>query len=178
MEMTIARGRWQEHLKSAGSYYRQAAADLDALHARHPDVGAGTAALASEALAAVLEGCRTGRLTRHQHVLLRLGELIAHAEGAARFAFRAATALDGSLGEKADHRFSAAALAAMSRVFARDAALKVACDGLRWVTGAGAAPAVDLESSLNLAAVHAAQSGLVADMDTIADALYGRSTQD
>jgi alkylation response protein AidB-like acyl-CoA dehydrogenase len=178
MEMTIARGRWQEHLKSAGRYYRQAAAELGALHARHPDVGAGTAALANDALAAVLEGCRAGRLTRHQHVLLRLGELIAQAEGAARFAFRAGTALDGSLGEKADHRFSAATLAAMSRVFARDAALKVACDGLRWVTAAGAAPAGDLESSLNLAAVHAAQSGLVADMDAIADALYGRSTQD
>ncbi len=60
MEMTIARGRWQEHLKSAGQYYLQAAAELDALHARHPDVGAGTAALASGALAAVLEGCRAG----------------------------------------------------------------------------------------------------------------------
>ena len=138
--MTIARGRWQEHLKSAGRYYREASAELDALHTRHPDVGAGTAALASEALAAVLEECRVGRLTRNQHVLLRLGELIAQAEGAARFAFRAASALDGSLQEKADHRFSAPAIAAMSRVFARDAALKVACDGLRWVTGAGAAP--------------------------------------
>ena len=30
----------------------------------------------------------------------------------------------------------------MSRVFARDAAQKVACDGLRWVTGAAGARAV------------------------------------
>ena len=34
-------------------------------------------------LAAVLEACRVGRLTRNQHILLRLGELIAHAEAAA-----------------------------------------------------------------------------------------------
>ena len=84
----------------------------------------------------MLEACRAGRLTRSQHVLLRLGELIAHAECAGTFAARAAAALDGALPAKADHRFDAAALAAMSRVFARDAAHKVACEGLRWVTGA------------------------------------------
>jgi len=177
MEMTIARDRWQQHLKSAGRYYRDAAAELDDLHARHPEVGAGTAALASSALAAILEACRVGRLTRNQHILLRLGELIAQAEGAGRFAGRAAAALDGALPEKADHRFDAGTLAAMSRVFARDAALKVACEGLRWVIGS-AAPDADItpfEPGLELDAVRAAQAGLVADMDRVADALYGRA---
>jgi alkylation response protein AidB-like acyl-CoA dehydrogenase len=183
MEMTIARGRWQQHLKSAGRYYRQIAAELDSLHARHPDVGAGTAALASNILAGVLEACRAGRLTRHQHVLLRLGELIAQAEGAACFAARAAAALDGALPEKADHRFDATALAAMSRVFARDAAQKVACEGMRWVIGAGApggaaasAGVTPQQTSLELDAVCAAQAGLIADMDRVADALYGRTS--
>jgi alkylation response protein AidB-like acyl-CoA dehydrogenase len=175
MEMTIARGRWQQHLKSAGHYYPEIAAGLRALHARHTDVGAETAALASEALASVLEACRLGRLTRSQHVLLRLGELIAHAECAGSFAARAAAALDGTLPAKADHRFSAAALAAMSRVFAREAADKVAHDGLRWVAGASAGTDLSqLESGLRLDAVRAAQAGLVADMDSVADALYGR----
>ena len=41
----------------------------------------------------------------------------------------------------------------------------------------GQAPAGELEAGLKLGAIHAAQSGLVADMDIIADALYGRSTQ-
>ena len=39
---------------------------------------------ALECLAAVLEACRVGRLTRNQHVLLRLGELIAYAEARGR----------------------------------------------------------------------------------------------
>jgi len=111
-------------------------------------------------------------------VLLRLGELIAAAEGAGCFARRAAMALDGELPEKADHRFDGSALAAMSRVFAREAALKVACDGLRWVTGAGGAQAADgtpLRSSLQIDAAFAAQEGLIADMDRVADVLYGRS---
>jgi alkylation response protein AidB-like acyl-CoA dehydrogenase len=175
MEMTIARDRWQQHLKSAGRYYPQIAAELRALHASHPDVGAGTAALASDALAGVLEACRAGRLTRSQHILLRLGELIAYAEAAGTFAARAAAAQDGTLPGKADHRFEPAALAAMSRVFAREAAHKVAQDGLRWVIGAD--PGTDLTlfvTSLGLDAVHAAQAGLVSDMDSVADALYGR----
>jgi acyl-CoA dehydrogenase len=173
MEMTIARDRWQQHLKSAGRYYREMASELRALHERQPEVGAGTAALASDALAGVLEACRTGRLTRNQHVLLRLGELIAEAEGAGCFAGRAAAALDGALPEKADHRFSPAALAAMSRVFARGAAQKVTCEGLRWVTGAGGA--TEFLTSPGLDAVTAAQPGLLADMDRVADALYGRA---
>ena len=178
MEMTIARDRWQQHLKTAGRYYQDSATGLRALDTSHPDVGAGTAAMACEALAGVLEACRAGRLTRNQHVLLRLGELIAAAEGAGCFARRAATALDGELPEKAGHRFDGGALAAMSRVFARDAAQKVACDGLRLVTGAGGAPAVggtSLRDTLRLDAACAAQQGLLTDMDRVADVLYGRA---
>ena len=33
MEMTIARGRWQEHLKTGGDYYHARARELEALHA-------------------------------------------------------------------------------------------------------------------------------------------------
>ena len=178
MEMTIGRARWQENLKTSGRYYREIAAELRALHARHPDVGADTAALASDALAAVLEACRAGRFTRNQHVLFRLGELAAYAECAGALAGRAATALDNALSEKADHRFEPAALAAMSRVFAREAASKVAFDGLRWVVGAGGADSVagltPLETSLGLDAIGSAQVGLIADMDRVADAIYGR----
>jgi alkylation response protein AidB-like acyl-CoA dehydrogenase len=175
MEMTIARDRWQQHLKSAGRYYPQRAAELRDLHVRHPDVGAEAAALAGESLAGVLEACRIGRLTRNQHVLLRLGELIAVAEAAGWFAERAATATEGSLPEKADHRFDASALAAMSRVFARDAAFKVACDGLRLVTGAGGPGSTPVEPDLRLDAVRAVQAGLIPDMDHVADVLYGRA---
>jgi acyl-CoA dehydrogenase len=178
MEMTIARDRWQQHLKTAGRYYQDSAAGLRALDTSHPDAGAGIAAVACETLAGVLEACRAGRLTRNQHVLLRLGELIAAAEGAGCFARRAAAALDGELPEKASHRFDGSALAAMSRVFARDAAQKVACDGLRLVTGAGGAPAaggIPLRDTLRLDAAGAAQEGLLTDMDRVADVLYGRA---
>ena len=177
MEMTIARERWQQHLKSRGEYYRERARELDALHARSPEVGAATAALASAALAAVLEACRVGRLTRSQHVLLRLGELVAWAECAGAAARRAAAAADGARPEKSDRRFDAGTLAAIARVFARDAALKVADDGLRIVRGAGdgSTDLTDLEGRLGLDGVRSAQAGLLADMDLVAAGVYGRT---
>ena len=55
MEMTIARDRWQEHIKTRGQHYHDRAKELEALHHEHPTVGADVAALASHALADVLE---------------------------------------------------------------------------------------------------------------------------
>ncbi|HYA62727.1 MAG TPA: acyl-CoA dehydrogenase family protein, partial [Candidatus Sulfotelmatobacter sp.] len=78
MEMTISRDRWQLHLKTRGQHYHEQAKPLEALHTQHPNVGANIAALASHALAEVMEKARVGHLTRHQHILLRLGELIAY----------------------------------------------------------------------------------------------------
>ncbi len=180
MEMTISRDRWQLHLKTRGQHYHDQARALEALDARHPEVGAGAAALALHALAEVMEKARLGRLTRYQHILLRLGELIAFAECAGSLARRAALMAEGKLEEKASRRFDAAALAALSRVFAREAALKVAEEGLRWVAGAGGVSAAEMalfETGLGLPAVHQAQAGLISDMDYVADVLYGRTTK-
>jgi alkylation response protein AidB-like acyl-CoA dehydrogenase len=175
LEMTIGRDRWQLHLKTRGAYFAEAARSVRALHASHPAVGADVAALGLECLAAVFEACRTGRLTRNQHVLLRLGELVAHAECAAALVRRAVAAAEGNLPDKADTRYDAAGLGAISRVYARQAALRVAEEGVRWVCGA-AEPVVSAAflAALPLDAVHAAQAGLVADMDAVADVIYDR----
>jgi acyl-CoA dehydrogenase len=180
MEMTISRDRWQLHLKTRGQHYHEQARELEALHSQHPDVGANMAALAYHVLAEVMEKARVGRLTRFQHILLRLGEWIAYAESAACLARRAARLADGKLNEKANRRFDATALAALSRVFAREAMLKVAEEGMRWICGANAlsdAEIVAFETSLQLSAVHRAQFGLMSDMDFIADVLYARAAK-
>jgi alkylation response protein AidB-like acyl-CoA dehydrogenase len=180
MEMTISRDRWQLHLKTRGQHYHEQARELEALHSQHPEVGANIAALAYHVLAEVMEKARVGRLTRYQHILLRLGEWIAYAESAACLARRAARLADGKLNEKANRRFDAAALAALSRVFAREAALKVAEEGMRWICGANALSDAEIaafETSLQLSAVHRAQFGLMSDMDFIADVLYARAAK-
>ena len=84
------------------------------------------------ALAVILERCRIDRLTRNQHILFRLGELIAFAETAAIFC---RTCVDQPIGSHAIRPGDRSQ--AMARIHARDAALKVAADGLRWTIGAG-----------------------------------------
>ena len=177
MEMTISRDRWQSHLKTRGQYYHDEAAKLEALHVKHPAAGADVAALALHALAEMMERTRVARLTRHQHILLRLGELITFAECADSLSRRAARFATADLHPKTNKRFDAAALAAMARVFAREAALKVAEEGIRLVAGAGGVTEAELpalETAMKAGAIHRAQTGLIADMDYLADVLWDR----
>ncbi len=182
MEMTIGRDRWQMHLKTRGRDFHQEAEKLEALAAAgtapvRPEAGVATAALALHALAEVFETARIARLTRNQHLLFRFGELAAYAECAGSFVRRVARAAEDKLPEKADRRFDLPALAALSRIFAREAALKVASEGLRWVCGAGGVDPPELEAfsrRLGLPEIHLAQAGLLEDMNLAADAIYGR----
>ncbi len=112
-------------------------------------------------------------------MLFRLGELIAYVECAGALARRAAAAAAGALPDKADQRFTPEALAAISRVFAREAAARMAAEGTRWVLGAaepGAVDAAALDAVVGAKAIEQAQAGLVVDMNTVADALYGRTS--
>lgn len=157
MEWTISRDRWQLHLKTKGAYYNDWAAQMETLARMNNHSGAATAALALRALAVLLERARIDRLTRNQHILFRLGELIAFAETAAVFAER-------SLSHPTEAMpFSPETLQAMSRIHARDAALKIATDGLRWAVGAGQSDP-NLANSLDLPGIYAAQAGLLEDM--------------
>ncbi len=175
MEMTISRDRWQHHLKTRGGYYQDLAATLDELHVSHPDVGADVAALGARALAAVMETARTNRLTRNQHLLFRLGELIAYVECAGSLCRRASRAADGTLSPKADQRLDQKSLATASRVFARDAARRVAQEGTAHVLTAaepGSVDAVALSAAVGLDRVLAAQTGAIADMDMLSQSVY------
>ncbi len=174
MEITIARGRWQEHLKSGGDYFHARARELEALHGENPNVGADVAALAHDALAVLLERSRAERLTRNQHVLMRLGALIAQTEGAGALARRANRAAAKQLHEKASKRLRADPLAAMARVNARTVALTLATEAIRLVAGSGGGDLGGLEEKLGVAAIYRAQGGLLADMGAVTEAVYGR----
>lgn len=180
MEMTISRDRWQLHLKTRGQHYHNRALEFEKLHSQTPEVGADIAALALHGLAEVMERARVAHLTRHQHILLRLGELIAFAECAGSLSRRAALLANGKIHEKASRRFDATALAAISRVFAREAALRIAEEGLRLIVGAGGMKdheINDFGNKIGMPAVHRSQVGLISDMDYIADVLYNRAAK-
>ena len=177
MEMTICRDRWQLHLKTKGSYYHEMAQQMEELQRQNGNVGAHVVGHCLHGLAELLEMARVNRMTRHQHILFRLGELIAFAEGAASLAKRAARAAKGELNEKAQRRFSPEALAAISRIYARDTAMKIVSEGARWM--GGLLPESDggnLGARLRLPEIFRTQEGLIQDMDYVADVLYERDT--
>jgi alkylation response protein AidB-like acyl-CoA dehydrogenase len=176
MEMTICRDRWQLNLKTHGQFYHDEARRMEDLHRQNPGLGAQTISLALHGLAELLEMARVQRLTRHQHILFRLGELMAHIEGAASMARRAARAAGNTMNAKAHTRFNAGALAAFSRIAARDSALRMVAEGQRWIGGlVTESEALNLEKKMFIPQIYRAQSGLIQDMDYVADVLYGRN---
>jgi hypothetical protein len=96
--------------------------------------------------------------------LFRLGELVAYAETAVIFSERVVDKPTEAI------RLDVPTRQAMARIHARDAALKIATDGLRWAIGVGQTDP-NLADSLNLPGIYQAQAGLIGDMDFVAQAL-------
>lgn len=167
MQWTIARDRWRQFLQTQNGFYRGLVKGLDELHARAPRVGADIAALAVRSLAEVFERARERRLTRHQHVLFRLGELAMQAETAAALARAAASVGRGP-------RPPAAVLEAMARVYAREAAATVAHEGTRWLRACDRPEdAATLHAALKVAAIDDTFAGHMADLDAVAQHFCG-----
>jgi alkylation response protein AidB-like acyl-CoA dehydrogenase len=133
--------------------------------------------LALRALNVILERARLDRLTRNQHILFRLGEWIALAETAAALARYAAQGVDDA--EAKVCGFQDPVVKATSRIYARETALRIASEGLRWLIGAappGSPGLRELENALNMDAIYGAQQGLLTDHDMVAHALRESST--
>ncbi len=176
MQWTIARDRWRLYLQGRGELYKKMAASLDGLHREDPEVGADVAAMAVRVLHETVERARLGRLTRHQHVLFRLGEMMARAEVAANLCQFAAGR------GRSDWKpfFAPGAAKAMARVCAREAALDLVGEAVRNLHGADAvdpAALAELEGALGAAGIHRACRGLIADMDAIAGELIAQDAQ-
>ncbi len=162
MEMTIYRGRWQEHLKSRGMFYADMATEMDAIHAQNPALGADALACGLRGLGKILEECRVQRLTRHQYVTFKLGNLIARAETAAAFCRKLGKSeiVEGC-------KFDMDTLKAMCRVNAKEAAFDIAAQGAKLVLGAGAADSAKLFAETELSVIQGKMSGLTEDMDKV-----------
>jgi hypothetical protein len=167
MEMTIYRGRWQEHLKTRGEYYMSMARELEEISKENNESGAYEASLALKALANILEECRINKLTRHQYVTFVLGRLISMAEHAYVFA---KTAFNDTLSETV--KFDSATYKAMSRVFAKNTALKIATEG-GWIVLGLNDKSSSVFEKINMAEIEKRQYGILSDMELISKSLVG-----
>ena len=146
LEMTIARDRWQEHLKSRGGYYLTAAQEMNALHARQPEgrgrrlrPGARGAGRACSPPARPVGSPATSTCCSASASWWPTWSARPRCAGAPP------PLPTARLAEKANRRFDADALAVIARIFAREAAMKAGEEGMRWVIGSA-------DPSLGLAA--------------------------
>lgn len=165
LEWTIGRDRWAQHLKTRGQIWQKAAADMDALHAQNATVGADMVAVGFRAFDLFLEKAREARLTRHQHVLFRIGEIAARVETAAVMCRWALTD---------DHdpkRVNVDTLRAMARIYARETLTTVIQQSMEWLRASDAVHAsksAELATSLGIDALWRSYGGWLADMDHVA----------
>ncbi|MBW2700286.1 MAG: acyl-CoA dehydrogenase family protein [Deltaproteobacteria bacterium] len=161
LQRTITRDRWRQHLISRGAHYLDLARTMDELSQTDPDCGADQAAAACTALAHILETCRIKRLTRNQHVLFSLGELIAQTEVACAFARKAAR------NDPDTSRLPTSSLRVMSRLWARQVAGQVSQKGLSLIAGADVLDERELElfsKKIGLDRIRHGLRGMLADM--------------
>jgi len=176
MQWTVSRDRWRIHLQERGGFYRKMAESLEALHREDPQVGADVAALAVRAVLETTERCRVGRLTRNQHVLFQLGELMTRAEIAANFAQYAA----GRGAAKYQPFFAPSVVKVMSRIYARETALDIPGLAIRLVRGMDAvddAGMAAFEQALLSSRINAAAKGLMSDLDVVAKAIVEQDAE-
>lgn len=161
MEMTIYRGRWQEHLKTRGDFYLNMARDIQNI--TEQDLGTKALALGLSALKDILEECRLNRLTRHQYITFELGRLIAEAEVAFAFIKQAQSGkvVEGS-------PFNLETIKTMARVNAKNAALDIAANGAKLVNSVLEKPS---EKTFYISEILKEICFISKDMDSIAAVL-------
>lgn len=161
MEMTIYRGRWQEHLKTRGNFYLDKAKEISA--DIYEDIGGKALSLGFNALRDILEECRLNRLTRHQYITLELGRLIAMAEVAFAFIKQAQS---GSIVE--DCPFNIETIKTMARINAKNVALEIASSGIKLINSALEKP---INKDFNISEISKEYCGVIRDMDSLCTVL-------
>lgn len=79
-QMIISTYRWRNTVKSKGGFYQERVDELDAIHRDLPDCGAQQVAQAADALNKIVFAVHKGRLTKQQHVMFDLADVITEVE--------------------------------------------------------------------------------------------------
>jgi alkylation response protein AidB-like acyl-CoA dehydrogenase len=159
----ISTFRWKKSRKSKGAFYNGIVSEMAALNETHPDLGAGFYAICARALNELIDLAHVNRLTRQQHVMFALADLMTHVEVGAALARKAARTADA--GDAAT-----ATVKTASRIFAAENVLTIL---MGTNTLEPEAVSAFLET-IQYTDLMASYRNLVADMDQMADALFGR----
>ena len=166
----ISTFRWKKTRKTKGEYYQSIGAEMDALEAASGETGCRFIAQAARALNATINLVHDNRLTRQQHIMFALADMMSAVEVGAALARKAEKYVQ-------DNDKAAAKYKIMARLFANDVAEMVSRNILRIVNGSGAfddTVAADFLAGAGLADLAASCKGMIPDMDALADIVFER----
>jgi alkylation response protein AidB-like acyl-CoA dehydrogenase len=166
----ISTFRWKKTRKTKGGFYDAIAREMARCSADGGNAGCHFIGLSAAALNHTIDLAHGHRLTRQQHIMFALADMMTHVEVGASLARKALRAA-------ADGAPDAQRLKTVSRLFAREVAALIAQNALTVVMGTSAVdgPTVSafLDTIRHAQLMHSA-NGLIADMDAVADAIFER----
>jgi len=162
--------RWRATVKSKGKFYGDMAAEMEALVASGPDIGAGTYAQAAKTLNEIILFAHEKKLTKSQYVMFCLADMMTYVEVGVAMA-RKAKRLVGQDAVRAKK------IETMSRIFASDVAELVARNSMKIVVGSGMNERTlsELKEKIDYGTLTATYRDLIKDMNTVADILFARA---
>ncbi len=165
----ISTFRWKKSRKSKGQYYGAMAAEMDEM-AANLNAGCRFYADSLRVLNTMIDLVHESKLTRSQHIMFCLADMMTYAEVGVSMARRAKKLSD-------ENSADAEKIRAMSRIFANDVSQLMIKNTLAILMGTGDIEAGKiseiLESSAYKGLMGSAQN-IVRDMDRVSDILFGR----
>lgn len=166
----ISTFRWKETRKSKGNYYQSILKEMETLDSEINDVGCGLYGLAAGVLNDTIMLVHDNKLTRKQHVMFLLADMMTYVEVGASLARKTvALSKDGS---PETEKFKA-----ISRIFADEVAQLVSQNALKILMGCGV---FDQKAAHDFMETHSynqlvcSSLNVINDMDLVADILFAR----
>ena len=168
----ISTFRWKETRKSKGKFYQSISREMETLDSEIDDAGCRFYGLSARILNDTIMKVHDSRLTRQQHIMFLLADMMTVVEVGAALA-RKAVALSKSKDPQAEK------IGAMSRIFADETAQLVSRNVLTILMGSGVFDQDEIQNFMNTHAIHqliGSSLNIINDMDRVADMLFARSS--
>lgn len=166
----ISTFRWKKTRKSKGNFYSAISLEMEDINQTVDNTGCNYYGHAAKMLNDIIVKVHDNRLTRKQHIMFLLADMMTYVEVGASFGRKAAELLKN--GDPEAEKFSA-----MSRIFAAEVAGLVTGNSLKILLGTGLFEqneAVDFISSDAYKQLVYSSHNVISDMDLLADIIFSR----
>ena len=168
----ISTFRWKETRKTKGEFYGSISREMESLDSEADNAGCRFYGLSAKILNDTIMKVHESRLTRQQHIMFLLADMMTVVEVGAALA-RKAAALSKSKDPQAEK------ICAMSRIFADETAELVSRNTLKILMGSGVFDQNEIQEFMNTHSIHhliGSSLNIINDMDRVADILFARSS--